>query len=205
MSLKFARITCPRQAGSALLVSMVMLLIALVAGTSMAGIAFMQEKAARNQRDRIIALQSAELALADAERDIENSTAATSRSTIFSPNSSEGFSERCGQGDSNIYQGLCISTVPTRSEIITALSSTGANSPSVPFGRFTGQTMPVGNGPLPGRLPRYVIELVKDNSPGQSTDTRYLYRITAVGYGAHSRTQVVLQSVYRKAAIERTN
>jgi len=197
---KMASATTGRQTGSALLVSMFMLLIVLAAGASMAGIGFMEEKAARNERDRIIALQSAELALADAEMDIENSTASSSRSFIFSPTSSEGFAEPCGQGDSNIYQGLCLPSQRSLSEITMALSSTGSQSQSVPFGRFTGQTMPIGNGPLPFQLPRYVIELIKDNAPGQVTEARYLYRITAIGFGADSHTRIMLQSIYRKAA-----
>jgi len=159
----------------------------------------MEERAARNERDRTIALQSAELALADAEHDIENSTSAASRSFIFSTVTNEGFTEQCGRGDSNLYQGLCLPSVRSPSEISQILSGMDANSASVPFGRFTGQTMPTGNGPLPGRLPRYIIELLKDNTPGQVAQARYLYRITAIGFGADSSTQVMLQSVYRKA------
>lgn len=188
------------QRGATLIVSLVMLLIVLMLGTSFAGMTLMGEKAARNERDKQIAMLAAEAALVDAEQDIENSSADTSRSTIFSPYSTEGFSDTCGKGDGNRYQGLCSNPDGGQKDawMTVDFSDAGASSPSVPFGRFTGRTMPVGVGPFPRQLPRYIIELMMDSAAGQATQARYLYRITAVGFGTDSATQIVLQSFYRK-------
>jgi len=190
------------QTGASLLVTLVMLLIALLAGLSMANLAMMNEKTDRNERDRVVALQAAEAALADAELDIENSSSAASRSSLFSPHSAIGFEINCARGDSNVFQGLCLNTGDARRASWKTLdiTSAGANSPSVRFGRFTGQSMPFGAGPFPARLPRYLIELMPDNVPGQSTRATYLYRVTAIGFGTDPHSQAVVQSFYRKSS-----
>lgn len=192
------------QQGATLIVSLVMLLVVLMLSTSFAGMALMGEKAARNERDKHIAMHAAEAALADAEKDIENSTATTSRSTIFSPYSTEGFTDGCGKGDENKYQGLCTNDESGQKDAWRTidLASTDTGSPSVQFGRFTGRMMPSGAGPFPSQLPRYIIELMLDDTPGQPTDTVYMYRITAIGFGTDSSTQIVLQSFYRKTETE---
>ena len=179
-----------------------MLLIALLAGLSMAQIAMMNEKTDRNERDRVIALQAAEAALADAELDIENSPSPASRSALFSPYSAIGFALHCGRGDGNIFQGLCQNSGDTsKASWRTAdIANTNSDSPSVRFGRFTGQSLPAGAGPFPSRLPRYLIELMQDSVPGQSTRVAYLYRITAIGFGVDPHSQAVLQSFYRKTS-----
>ncbi|PRC95052.1 pilus assembly PilX family protein [Solimicrobium silvestre] len=185
------------QRGASLIVSLVMLLVLLMLGISLANIALMGEKAARNDRDRQIAMQAAEAALTDAEMDIENS----SRSVIFSPDSSEGFTDLCGKGDSNIYQGLCTynGDRKTAAWLTADIANTSGTAASVKYGRFTGKTMPSGAGPFPNKLPRYLIELMMDTAPGQEVKAAYIYRISAVGFGTNSSTQVVVQSFYRKA------
>lgn len=190
------------ETGASLILSLVMLLIILLIGISLANVALMGEKSSRNEHDRALALFSAESALIDAELDIENSTADTSRSSIFSSQSNAGFIEGCGKGDSNIYQGLCFSksALQNPSWRTVDIADLGTDSASVQFGRFTGRTMPVGQGLLPSQLPRYIIELILDNTPGQSANaTTYMYRITAIGFGSSNSTQAVVQSFYRKS------
>ena len=183
-----------------MLITLVMLVIILMVGLSMNTIALSDEKVARNERDRIVALQAAEAALADAEMDIENSPSPLTRSFLFSPHSGLGFTSNCARGDNNIFQGLClISDDPRTSAWRTAdIANQSANSASVKLGRFTGQAMAFGTGPLPGHLPRYVIELMPDYRPGQSADPMYMYRITAIGFGSDPSSQAVVQSFYRK-------
>ncbi|MTV56543.1 PilX N-terminal domain-containing pilus assembly protein, partial [Pseudoduganella buxea] len=60
-----------RQRGATLVASLVMLVAVLLLAASAANVSMMGEKSARAERDRHIALQSAEDALMDAERDIE--------------------------------------------------------------------------------------------------------------------------------------
>ena len=70
---------------------------------------------------------------------------------------------------------------------------------AVRYGTFTGQTFQTGQGSLPAKLPRYVIELMVYNKPGESAEkVSYFYRVTAIGFGPRDTTQVVLQTFYRK-------
>jgi type IV pilus assembly protein PilX len=196
-----------RQRGAALIVTLLMLIAVLMLGMSAAHLALQNEKASRNDRDRRIAQQAAEAALRDAELDIENSPdASRSRSAMFSKDSARGFpaeSERaCGTGEDNMALGLCEhrpeGLAPAWAQVDFDETAPGRTQ-SVPFGKFTGQRFQIGVGYQPCRLPRYVIELMMYNRQGESADRPgYFYRITAIGYGARSTTQVVLQSMYRK-------
>jgi type IV pilus assembly protein PilX len=196
-----------RQHGVALIVSLLMLIALLLLGISAAQIALQGEKASRNERDRQIAFQAAEAALLDAELDIENAPDAQgSRSQRFSKDSALGFpgegDDVCHNGDANITLGLCRRTLDGTQPIwhvVDFLNNDSSTVNSVPYGKFTGQTFPIGEGSLPRRLPRYVIELMTYNKQGESADrVSYFYRITAIGFGARDTTQVVLQTFYRK-------
>lgn len=196
-----------KERGASLVVSLVMLVAVLLLSISAAQIALQGEKAARNDRDRQIAFQAAEAALLDAELDIENSPDATkSRSQLFSRSSALGFpgdgEPVCGTGAANINLGLCRHALEGALPVwqtIDLLDDDSATMQSVPYGVFTGQTLQTGKGALPGRLPRYAIELMKFNRQGENADqATYFYRITAIGFGAREATQVVLQSIYRK-------
>jgi type IV pilus assembly protein PilX len=187
------------QHGAVLIIALVMLVLVILLGTSLAGMALMDERAARNVRDRSVALQAAESALADAEMDIQHSTHSSSRSHIFSADSAEGFVPGCATGNNNLYQGLCDNILGQLPAWQTSdLANTSNTAASVEYGRFTGQKMPYGAGLFSITPPRYLIELMLDNTPGQTTNGKYLYRITAIGFGSHIDTQVVVQSFYRK-------
>lgn len=192
-----------RQRGAALIVALLMLIAVLMLGISAAQIALQAEKASRNERDRQLAFQAAEAGLMDAEMDIENSAAATSRSHIFARDSADGFTPGCGAGSGNIYLGLCSRAEGGAPPIWQAIDflDQSEQARSVPYGRFTGWSFQTGQGFLPNRPPRYIIELMAYNMPGAGTsmeDTTYFYRITAIGFGARDATQVVLQTFYRK-------
>jgi type IV pilus assembly protein PilX len=198
-----------RQQGVSLVISLVMLLVVLLLGISAAHNALQGEKASRNDRDRQIAFQAAEAALKDAELDIEHSPdAGHSRSSRFSKKSAQGFPGEgeplCRAGDGNIDQGLCRHAANGELpawQAVDFLDADSATASSVPYGRFTGKFFMTGKGALPVRLPRYVIELMRYNRPGESAEQQegsYFYRITAIGFGAKDTTQVVLQTFYRK-------
>lgn len=195
-----------RQSGAALIVTLMMLIAVLALGIAAAQMALQGDKAARNERDRQIALQAAEAALLDAETDIENSPdPARSRSTLFAPDRTEGFVEGCGAGKTNRYLGLCLRAAgETPVWLAVDFLADGAAARTVPYGHFTGQFFEAGLGTLPARPPRYVIELMPFNMPGEAAtagDLGYFYRITAIGFGTRESTQVVLQSFYRKASL----
>jgi type IV pilus assembly protein PilX len=195
-----------RQRGATLIVTMLMLVLVLLLGIAAAQIALQGEKTSRNDRDRQIAFQAAEAALLDAETDIEASPhPGKSRSRLFDRYAVTGFpadDNTCTSGTENIYLGLC----RPAPEGVTPIWQTvdfldaSAHAHSVPYGQFTGHVFPTAGGSLPMYAPRYIIELISDKSPGLRADrSAYLYRITAVGFGPNERTQVALQTIYRKA------
>lgn len=196
------------QRGTVLVISLVMLLAALLLGLSSARNALQGEKAARNERDRRIAFEAAEAALMDAELDIEKSPdAERSRSSHFSKSSALGFpgdDEPVCRSGAGVDQGLCRHPAEREMPVwqaVNFLDENSASAASVAYGSFTGQRFAFGKGSLPARLPRYVIELMKYNRPGENAeeDGSYFYRVTAIGFGARESTQVVLQTFYRKA------
>jgi type IV pilus assembly protein PilX len=200
--------TAPRpgmQCGASLVVALVMLLATLLLGVSATRIAVENERAARGTRDRQVALESAEAALIDAQIDIEHSPdLALSRSALFAPDRGDGFVDGCGAGISNVALGLCTrldEAAPAWVRVDLADAS-AASSRTVAFGRFTGRRLPTGAGTLPAKLPRYLIELLPFQQAGYTAvagQVGALYRITAMGFGSHEATRVVLQTFYRKA------
>ncbi|MFZ4876897.1 pilus assembly PilX family protein [Janthinobacterium sp. Mn2066] len=190
----------PGQRGVALVFTLCLLLVILLLGVSAAQMALLGEKAARGERDRHTAFHAAEEALMDAERDIEGQPAAPGRSAMFAPDSAAGFAADCGE-----QPGLCLpatgSAPPVWLVKDLAADDEGVGT-TVAYGRFTGAAMQTGQGFLPFRRPRYLIELLPFHAPGEeagaAAPASYLYRVTAIGFGANGDTQVVLQTYYRK-------
>ncbi len=190
-----------RERGAALLVTLCVVIVLMLMGASAVRTALNAERAARGERDRQIALQAAEAALDDAERDIEGgSDPGSKRAAMFAPGSTEGFVAGCGLGAA---LGLCLRVpepgLPAWQSA--ALTSAGGEARTVEYGTFTGALMPFGQGTLPARLPRYIIELMPYARAGHdaSSPAGNFYRITAIGFGASDVTCVVLQSFYLKA------
>ncbi|MGK5007621.1 pilus assembly PilX family protein [Janthinobacterium sp. LB2P70] len=200
--------SCVRHGGATLVYVLCLLVIILLLGISAAQMALQGEKAARGERDRQIAFQAAEEALVDAQNDIEGLPGAPGRSSLFAPGSAAGFADGCGEAGA---LGLCLPAAPDAPALwlSTDLDGADAGSRTVPYGQFTGAVMQTGQGFLPSRRPRYLIELLPFHPPGAQATAMaggmatesYVYRITAIGFGAQESTQVVLQSYYRKQAV----
>ncbi|MBG6221634.1 MULTISPECIES: pilus assembly protein [unclassified Janthinobacterium] len=196
-----------RWRGATLVYVLCLLVIILLLGISAAQMALQGEKAARVERERQIAFQAAEEALMDAQNDIEGLPGVPGRSSLFAPGSAAGFATGCGEGGA---LGLCLPAPPEAPALWLSMDLAGAEAGSrtVPFGQFTGTVMQTGQGFLPSRRPRYLIELLPFHRPGAQAAAiagglateSYVYRITAIGFGAQESTQVVLQSYYRKEA-----
>ncbi len=189
-----------RQDGAALIVCMLMMLAVLMLGTSGAQIALQEEKASRNERDRLIALQAAEAALRDAELDIEQS----GRVEQFAKQNGTLVAGKCEEGSGNPLLGLCHPASPDAFPVWRLINVTqGESVASAPYGQFTGNAIPVGGGGAPSSSPRYLIEVLatpdKDKEKPEAA-TSPLFRITALGYGSRDNVQAVLQSYYRKSA-----
>ncbi|KQW93966.1 hypothetical protein ASC94_15570 [Massilia sp. Root418] len=192
----------PSEQGIALLVTLLMLIAVLLLGASAARMAMLGEKAARAERDRYVAMQAAEDALADAEKEINGSAAsAPARAALLAAGNGLGFLPGCGVGADNPALGLCAHAGGDAAAWETVdIGDDGAASRSVPFGRFTGAAMETGQGFLPFRRPRYIIERMPYHPPGEDAGgAHYLYRVTAIGFGARESTEVVLQASFRQA------
>jgi type IV pilus assembly protein PilX len=192
------------QHGASLVISLLMLIAVMMLGLSTTQIALQSEKASRNDRDRQIAFQAAEAALLDAETDIEHSPdLARSRSTLFSTHHAHAFVAGCGAGEANAYLGLCAQAAEGEvpAWIAVDFSDHARTTTSVLYGKFTGQNFQAGQGSLPARAPRYIVELIPYNRPGESAELSarsHFYRVTAIGFGMRDATRVVLQTFYRK-------
>ncbi|UGQ47792.1 pilus assembly PilX family protein [Massilia endophytica] len=186
-----------RQDGITLLLTILLLLGVLILGASAAKLALSGEKAARAERDRHIAFQAAEDALMDAERDIDGK-AGPGRQAMFDSGRAESFVPGCGRGDA---AGLCAAGegAPPAWQAVDI-----ADGPSASHGQFTGADMQTGQGPLPWRRPRYIVERLPYKAPGAPADAApaYYYRVTVLGFGAREGTEVVLQSSYRRTVDE---
>lgn len=192
------------QRGVTLVMTLLMLAVVLLLATAAAQIALQGEKSARNDRDRQIAFRAAEAALHDAEMDIEGMAgSASSRAHLFTAAVLHELSlaqATCGVGESNPLLGICRSADAAHAWQAVDFLSEGENMAAVPYGRFTGQVFPAGEGPLSALPPRYIVEFLPYRRVGTSAaDPDYLYRITAVGFGTRAVTQVALQVFYRKA------
>ena len=197
------RSSLANQYGAALVVALGIVIVLMLLGASAVRTALNAERSARGERDRQLALQAAEAALDDAERDIEGgSQPGSMRAAMFAPGSSEGFVQGCGTGRDNPGLGLCLRMPePGRPAWQSAaLADADGDARAVDYGRFTGAAMPVGRGALPARLPRYIIELMPYARAGHDAGKRTgnFYRITAIGFGASDTTRVVLQVFYLK-------
>ncbi|MEO7493767.1 MAG: PilX N-terminal domain-containing pilus assembly protein [Massilia sp.] len=195
-----------RASGAALVTALFVLLALMIVGLSAAQGALNAELAARAERDRQIAFQAAEAALADAERDIEGGAdRASARAALFAPGSAVGFADGLvdgctARGDA---AGLCAySPVEPAWQASDLAADKADDGAAVEYGRFTGAALPAGEGALTARRPRYLIELLPVARAGEDASERAgnVYRITAIGFGARPSTQVVLQSTYRRVA-----
>lgn len=183
--------------GASLIVSLLMLTVILLLGISTTQITLQSEQASRNDRDRQIAFQAAEAALIDAQMDLEGSR----KKHVFPKNARVGFSANCTTaGD---YVGLC-QAAPAGTQPVWEKVNFLKDAPSVPYGKFTGRIFQGGQGVLPARAPRYIIESLPYIKAGEDIDST-IYRITSIGFGMRITTQVVLQAIYRKEGTDTVN
>lgn len=194
-----------RASGIALITAVIMLLVITLLALGGARLALDSKRSSRNQRDFEIAYQAAEAALIDAEYDI--SSAASKRASLFLQTSTVGFlAGDCNTGTAlpSAFLGLCDTSGNSGDPIWNTINWTAvAGNKTVEYGTFTGRSFPTGTGLTPARKPRYLIEILPDNTNGASASEtavqRYKYRITAIGFGPNDTTRAIVQSVFRKA------
>ncbi|GKT25252.1 PilX N-terminal domain-containing pilus assembly protein [Acidovorax sp. SUPP3334] len=193
-----------KEQGASLIVVMLILVIVSILGISGVQISMMAERGTRNDRDTQVAWQATEAALMDAEFDIlgQPATFTNKRNSIFKRGSTEiaQFVSDCGNSGNST--GLCsLKAAGQPAWLAVNFLSTDTNKPTTEFGQFTGRTFPSGAvGIQPARPPRYVIEPIPEPSMSRTTnpaDIKYIYRITAMGFGPNEDTQTVSQVIFR--------
>ena len=180
-----------QQFGASLIMVMLILVVVSLLGVGAAQISLMSERSARNDRDQLIAWQSAEAALNDAEFDMFKT-----RRTLFDGQNAIPFVSGCGTSGNS--QGLCAAISTGKPSWLTVdFTSTAESAPTTLFGQFTLRDFSSGGvGIQPAKKPRYIIELVRDPS-GDASKVSYLYQVTSMGFGPREDTQAVLQILYR--------
>ena len=173
------------ESGVSLVIVMIFLVILSMLSISAMQTSTLSSRVARNEADRTLAFQAAEAALRDGELDIKNlkadntaCVAATTGCRTENINRGDGFTTTCPLG-------LCDSRTFTSPvwEDNTKWATTGS---SVAYGAYTGAAAL----PVVSQQPRYLLEYFP---MGDSV----VYRITAVGFGANTSTQVMLQSAVK--------
>ncbi|MRW87403.1 pilus assembly protein PilX [Pseudoduganella sp. FT26W] len=187
-----------RQRGIALLVSLMLLIMVMLLSVSAALLCLQGEKAARGERDRDVAFLTAEDALKDAERDIQNSSDPSRRAAF---DGGDAFGKACGAGGVGL-RARALAGEAAVWQVVDLSGKEDGGACTVTHGAYTAAAMPTGEGFLPFKKPRYLIERMACHQPGDdasaSAPPQYCYRVTAIGFGANPEMEVVLQSVFSK-------
>jgi len=164
-----------KQRGISLFMVMMFLVILSIIGVTAIQSSTFSARIAGNEADRTLAFQSAESALRDAEKDIGGSCLpANCRTTPISPETADIFGATCALG-------LCLPNAATPVWELKANWTTAGRAAT--YGAYTGATAL----PVVAQQPQYLIEYFK-------LGEAFVYRVSAVGYGANTSTQVMLQT-----------
>lgn len=187
------------QRGMSLVIVLIILAVVSLLGVAAIQIAGMSVRSARNDRDQQIAWQSAEAALIDAEFDLFGPTPSSRRDLFGNKPDLTAFALGCGTSGNSV--GLCIPADTGRPAWMTVdFEATGSAAPTAALGAFTDRSFPAGGpGIQPAQAPRYIIEAIRDPNDRDlsSTEPKYIYRVTAMGFGPRMDIQAVLQMIYR--------
>lgn len=195
-----------RQRGVTLIVVLLILVVVTLLGIGGAQIALLGERSTRYDRDYLVASQAAEAALMDAEFDIRGpvDAAASGVTRVAQFNQTDLGIFVAGCGNSGNTRGLCEPYADNVKPVWATVDflDQSNTAPSVAFGTFTGRSFDAGStGIKPERVPRYIIELIDDATPGGSAaggKVAKMYRVTAIGFGPRTDIQVVMQIAFRK-------
>ena len=178
-----------RQRGLSLITALLFMVAALVLGVSVMSVNVMQERMIGNAKDRDLAMQAAEAALRDAERDLSLHAA----TLVFKEDCSDGLcvppSQRSVPSPLPIHAGFAWAATKVRTY--------GAYTSAPAYFQRDSSSQWV------ARQPIYVIEKlgnlgvgVGESMLGAPGSRGTAYRITARGFGAREDTVVMLQSIY---------
>lgn len=186
---------CAGDNGVALFVVLIFLLVLTVLGLTAMRSATLGERMASNRVDKALATQAAEAALRDAERDIlwtradgsyckraDGSIASGCRTADLRPlpEKIHNFGGTSGKCES----GQCYH-LPTAYFATPVWEDPAMWDKAVVYGEYTGAPEIA----AVAAKPKYLIE-------GFRKDDKWIFRISALGYGADANTRVVLQAIY---------
>lgn len=193
-----------QQRGSTLLVGVILLIVLMLLGVSAATMSSLDERMARNLRDRDVAFQAAEAALRDARKDITQ----TRKLNGFGGFPSASGAGTCNTaGESGNAKGLC-RPAKTGNPVWNILANSSNSARFVIYGGVTGaEEFNASSATGVADQPRYLIEVLPDlmNPDGLgmgggaygAPKAKVIYRVSALGFGANSGTSVLLQEVIR--------
>jgi type IV pilus assembly protein PilX len=176
-----------RQRGAALIISLLILILLTILGLSSMQTTNMEERMASNARDREIAFQAAEAALAVGERWVmeqydnpapTGSTSPSWRVWLLTESTNACNTGLCGPkasgGSFNPYAANAWDSATALDDDAHELKvGSGANEVTLP--------------------PEYVVQLVS----GDTATDNYIFRIYAKGWGGGGQSEVVLQSTFK--------
>lgn len=200
-----------RNQGIALVFVLVMMSIAMAMSVIAARITLGGEKSSRNDRDRQLAFQAAELALSDAELDIMDAKAST-RGCLFGKDGALAAGVGCST--TSDARGICgVDPADPDKPLYKVVDWTDTSSSRqyVEFGEFTARDsgLQIGSGSGPAKLPSYIIVPTQVKPQLKSSDGKTLYqvpnayRIYAIGYGTDINTQVLLEAQIYKPIVDK--
>ena len=182
---RFIHFSRRQQSGISLVIVMIFLVILSILGiTAMQG-STLSSRIARNEADRNLAFQAAEAAVRDAELDIKG---LRFDNAVCVPASLGCRAERINRGDNFVTacaNGLCDSMTAT-SPVWESTAKWASGGGSVAYGAYTAAP----SLPTVAQQPRYLLEYFQMGDAA-------VYRITAIGYGANSSTQIMLQTAVK--------
>lgn len=185
------------QSGAVLIVTLILLLVLTVLGMTAVRTTFLEERMARHHMDKAIAIEAAEAALRDAERWIDQQVALPHEESCPSAGSGN-CSDVAVLDDAEL---LDFGGTP-KADFATAVEQFSL-AQWQQHGKFIDEDtddvpdIPAGAGEAPRYLVREVRFIPDSLNRGHGTPPgRYLYEVTAIGFGSSTNTQVVLQSTY---------
>ncbi|WP_454764640.1 pilus assembly PilX family protein [Cupriavidus campinensis] len=180
-----------RQRGVSLVLVLLFLIILTLVGVAASVSGLSAERMARNSRDQNIALQAAEAALRDARKDISSMRLLAGRTGAALTCDISGFKGFCVPRETGAPAWDLYLEDPARSVELGEITNLTA-----------AQKMPTTASSLSNgvsKQPRYLIESIPDIAEGslEAGNTKYVFRISAIGYGANPNTKVMIQEVVR--------